>query len=84
MPLYDFKCLACEREFEVLCKIAEQKDIKCEECGGNTQVLITGAKKDWFREFTTLDFNDTPITVTSKDHYRQLCKEHGVTARCLQ
>lgn len=34
MPLYDFKCSDCEKEFEVNCKIAEKDNPKeCPACG---------------------------------------------------
>ena len=33
MPIYEFKCKACEHEFELLLGLKEPKPRKCPECG---------------------------------------------------
>ena len=33
MPMYEFKCEACEHEFEVLMGANDPKPRKCPECG---------------------------------------------------
>ncbi len=83
MPLYDVKCAKCNKEFEAFAKIAQRGSIKC-ECGGLAAIMLSSNKRDWFRPFISEDFNGEPIEVQSKEHYKRLCKEHGVYARCLQ
>lgn len=33
MPVYEFKCKACEHEFELLMGLKDPKPRKCPECG---------------------------------------------------
>ncbi len=33
MPIYEFKCEACEHEFEKLMGVADPRPRKCPECG---------------------------------------------------
>ncbi len=37
MPFYDFKCLRCSIQFEIMAKMSQKADksIKCPECGSN-------------------------------------------------
>jgi len=83
MPLYDYKCKECDHEFEEVRKIKDRYEVSCPKCTGKCDLLITCKKRDWFRPFVTEDFDDTPILVKSKRHYKELCKKHGVYARCL-
>ena len=82
MPLYDFQCLKCNKEFEQFSKIDRRLSVKC-SCGGKTKVLLSTASKDWFKPSVWEDFTDYPIEVTSKKHLKELCKKHGVYARAL-
>lgn len=33
MPMYEYRCKACEREFEVEQRMSDPDLVKCEECG---------------------------------------------------
>ena len=80
MPLYDFGCLECGKEFEEFSKISSKHLVKCPSCGGECKGLIGGTKVEIFKPFVTEDFDDTPVRVESKAHYKELCKKHGVYA----
>lgn len=41
MPIYSYKCLKCEREFDVNKPMAEYDDPQECECGGDTKKLVT-------------------------------------------
>jgi len=82
MPLYDFKCLRCGKEFEGFSKMNDRLNIQC-SCGGGTEILCSTVNKDWFRKHINEDFDGTPIEVGSKGQLKELCKKHGVYARCL-
>lgn len=44
MPTYEYKCLECERRFEVFQNMSDDALTVCEECGGKLKRLIgTGA-----------------------------------------
>jgi putative FmdB family regulatory protein len=80
VPLYDVKCTECNKEFDAFAKIADRLDIKC-SCGGPTEILLSSPHSDWFKPFVSEDFTGEPIEVRSKNHYRSLCKQHGVYAK---
>jgi putative FmdB family regulatory protein len=41
MPIYEYKCTKCNREFEVMQKITDEPLSRCSECGGRLRKLIT-------------------------------------------
>ena len=41
MPLYEYRCQACDRVVEVLQKISDPPRRKCGECGGRLEKLVS-------------------------------------------
>lgn len=41
MPIYEYRCEKCHRQFEILQKINEKNLDKCPECGGQLTKLIS-------------------------------------------
>ena len=41
MPIYEYKCLKCSQQFEILQKISDEPLKKCEECGGEVKKQIS-------------------------------------------
>jgi putative FmdB family regulatory protein len=83
MPIYDYHCSDCLKEFESYSPIDNRMFQQCPDCNGEAHLIIKCQKRDWFREFVTDDFNGKPILVKSKEHFKELCKEHGVYSRAL-
>ena len=42
MPIYEYKCEACEHQWEELQKISDPKITKCEKCGQETAKRLIG------------------------------------------
>lgn len=42
--LYDVKCKSCGHEFSEVTTVDKRNEIKCEECGKDTEVLIHNPK----------------------------------------
>jgi len=83
MPLYDYYCKCGKKQLDVFHKMDEQYTVRC-ECGKKmVKDLGKCNKKDWFRPHWNENIDTKPIYVESKDHYRKLCKERGLVARCL-
>lgn len=80
MLIYDYICKRCNYQFEALTKSDEKDNVKCRACGSRTSRQVCRTKDDWFRTFVSEDFDGTPIEVRTKEHYKQLCKEHNVYA----
>jgi putative FmdB family regulatory protein len=85
MPLYVYKCTGCGHTQELIRSVADRdKEALCEECSNVAErVMVFTKNRDWFRPFVQEDFGETPVFVESKRHYKKLCKQYGVTARCL-
>ena len=43
MPVYEYKCSACERIFEVHQKISDPVLTSCSECGGSVKKLVSAS-----------------------------------------
>jgi putative FmdB family regulatory protein len=41
MPVYEYQCTKCKKEFEVMQKITEEPLSECSACGGELKKLIT-------------------------------------------
>lgn len=84
MPIYDYQC-QCGHEFEAGNTIGNRLNMTCPECSSReVKLLITTSKKDWFRPHWNEHFtHEKEIFVESKEHYKKLCKEYGVYAKCL-
>ena len=41
MPVYEYRCSACEKEFEYQQRMSEPAKTTCEECGGGLERLIS-------------------------------------------
>lgn len=55
MPIYEYKCAACEGEFEYLQRISEEPKQDCERCGGALERLISHTSfqlkgSGWYRD----------------------------------
>lgn len=77
MPNYDFRCESCQKQEEVFMRIA---DYKAPECCGKKMNQVLGNYSVVKDVDPYLDENiaDKPVWVKSKQHRKQLMKEHGV------
>lgn len=42
MPIYEYKCIKCNEQFEVMQKMSDDPLTECSSCGGDLKKLITG------------------------------------------
>jgi putative FmdB family regulatory protein len=77
MPLYDFKCLSCGKEFESFKKVAEKDLQRCEEqdCRGKTKTLIT--QNGGFRYEDGYD-SDLGENITGPAQRAKIMKDRGL------
>ena len=70
MPLYEYKCEVCNKEFETYATIEERLNVKC-KCGGVAKQQLSPPHQDWFKPFVSEDFTGEPILVRTKNHLKQ-------------
>ena len=81
MPIYDYRCKECNKEFEELATIAQRNLVKSPCCDSSTMIVIkSGASYHRFPEGMFEHITENPIWVNDKPHLKQLCKEHGCHA----
>ena len=64
MPRYDYKCLSCEKIYEITHKISEDPDIMCPKCSFICKRQI--AKNVMFETPMDAEFVQDPSTLRSK------------------
>jgi putative FmdB family regulatory protein len=42
MPIYQYKCKGCDKEFEELVPIKDREDIECPDCGEKCDLIPSG------------------------------------------
>jgi len=85
VPNYDVKCNKCGKEFTSFAHIKDRYDIKC-VCGGDTNILIKPQQHVAIHIWTPYweeNITHQPVLVESKQHLKDLCKEHNLIARRL-
>lgn len=80
MPTYDMRCEKCEKEFEIVCSIAERHDQKCEKCGKPLKMLVSPLKNglDPFKPYVLENGVEHPTYIASREQRDQLFKEKGL------
>jgi putative FmdB family regulatory protein len=87
MPLYDYECAACSRDFEAVRSIAERKAAPCPYCGNLGHIIppqgrgpgITVFRAGWYNDF---DYN--PIYIGSPQELRDECDKRHVYSHYLE
>ena len=64
MPRYDYKCLSCEKIYEITHKISEDPEIMCPKCSFICKRQI--AKNVMFETPMDAEFVQDPSTLSSK------------------
>ena len=64
MPRYDYKCLSCEKIYEITHKISEDPEIMCPKCSFICKRQI--AKNVMFETPMDAEFIQDPSTLSSK------------------
>ena len=80
MPMYDYECKNCGKDFEMFAKIADRKKVKSPCCNSAGEQLITGTSYHPFPEGFWEHIANEPIYVNDKPHLKRLCEEHGCHA----
>lgn len=80
MPLYKLKCKACNHIFEQISSVDDRLNIRCDECGGNTEILIQPTAFHIFEPFDHPNLTSKPVRVNSKKHLKELDKKYNMTS----
>lgn len=87
MPMHDFKCLSCQKEFEAFQEISSlQVSPICSHCGGETVKLWCkkSSQVHLFPEGFWEDIASEPIYISSRRQLRRECEKHEVYSKYLE
>ena len=86
MPIYEYECLACKKNHEVMQKITEGPLTKCPDCGGklrkkisNTSFVLKGT--GWYATDYASDKNKSYASDRKKAHGTGAKDEKGAAAK---
>lgn len=86
MPIYGFRCNACEATYERYFSVRDSKpQIQCEKCEGTCERDFMAEARNHRPSsafpFVTSHISGKPIEVKSEAHLQSLCKQYGVRHR---
>jgi putative FmdB family regulatory protein len=87
MPLYDYECATCKRDFEAVRRIADRKVAPCPACGNQGRIIpphgrgpgIISFREGWYRD---IDYN--PIYIKTPQELRNECDKRHVYSHYLE
>lgn len=83
MPIYQYQCPECNREWENLLSVADRGTERCRDCHAlATQVFAAPAVHTWTPGYF-YHLDTKPIYIESKEQLRDECKKRGKIAHCL-
>lgn len=85
MPIYHVRCKKCNKIFDEYAKLEDVDKIKC-KCGGDAEVWFGGLRSvgiHIWEPYWEENITHQPVLVESKQHLKELCKEHNVIAHRL-
>jgi len=80
VPTYQLKCKKCGHKFDEFAKVKDRLKIKCEKCGGDTQIMILPRPFHIFKPFWHPNLASKPVWIKSKEHLKQEAKKRKMTA----
>ena len=84
MPLYDYECIECEKEFEAFRKMDDRYAIRC-ECGGDIKIIFKSksAELSLFRP-GFYEHVGEGIWADTPQQLQDACNEHGSYSAYLE
>lgn len=83
MPAYDFRCLACERVFELTRSLSDTSDVTCPDCGGATKRIFTPVGVVFKGSgFHNTDYRPRPKSEESSPSGKDSCANPGSSSAC--
>lgn len=80
MPLYKLKCKACNNVFEQISSVDDRLNIKCDKCGGNSEIMIQPIVSHIFKEFWHPNLDKKPVFIKSKKHLKEESDKRDMTS----
>lgn len=87
MPVYEFKCMSCEKVHESFMKVKDLvTDIPCSSCGGIARRILSlsavhGQNPPWINDtFRMYAQDDGEKPIETRDDFNAYCKDKGLIA----
>ena len=82
MPLYSYRCSACEKISDELRSVAERLDNHLCVCGGTTEFFLsTSSRSGPSYPFLDTNMDHNPVEIHSLSHYRKELKKRNLSER---
>lgn len=80
VPLYKLKCKACNKVFEQTSSVNDSCNIKCDECNGNTEIMICPFTFLKFTPFMHPNLDSKPVWIKSLKHLKEESDKRNMTS----
>jgi putative FmdB family regulatory protein len=72
MPIYEYRCTNCSKEFELFQKITDEPATECPDCGGKIERLVSATTFSlkgggWYKDGYSSSKSETPKKEIKKD-----------------
>lgn len=82
MPIYSFRCNACEKVTDEYRSISTRLDVKPCECSGKKEFFLsTSERRGPSYPFMDTNLDHKPIEIHSLSHYRKELKKRNLSER---
>jgi len=83
VPAYDFRCLSCDRVFELTRALSDISDVCCPDCGGATKRVFTPVGVVFKGSgFHNTDYKARPKSEESSPSGKDSCPNVGAGSAC--
>lgn len=83
MPAYDYRCLTCDRTFEITRPLSDTTGVSCPDCGGETKRLFTPVGVVFKGSgFHNTDYRRQPKSEESSPSGKDSCSNAGSSSAC--
>ena len=80
MPVYDYHCNKCNKEYELVSSVAERNNVNCPDCNTKLDKLVSSLRNslDPFKPYILENGVEHPVLIESREQRDKIFKENKI------